>query len=229
MLTLLHTAQSNVAVFDALWQELAPDIEIQHLVADDILQEARDTGRAGATLSHRVAEIYATLGKRFEFVLCTCSTIGEIAERASVRYPFPVLRIDRPMATRAVELGERIAVLATLKSTLEPTRDLLKSIARKVDKQVYIDDVLCADAWEIFERGDVQGYAESIARMIDAMVRTHDVIVLAQASMAVAAELRPNCPIPILSSPRMGFEAAVAQYREYHAALQKKNAAAQNS
>jgi hypothetical protein len=44
--------------------------------------------------------------------------------------------------------------------------------------------------------------------------------------MAAAADLRPNCPIPILSSPRLGFEAAVAQYRAYMAVLQQRNAAA---
>ncbi len=224
MLTLLHTAQSNVAVFDALWQELAPDIEVQHLVADDILQEARDAGRANAKLNYHVSEIYATLGNRFEFVLCTCSTIGEIAERASMRYSFPVLRVDRPMATHAIDIGERVAVLATLKSTLEPTRDLLKSIAQRSGKSVYIDEILCVGAWEFLEKGDISGYAQAIAREIDVYSRSHDVIVLAQASMAVAAELRPDNKVPVLSSPRTGFETAVAQYRLYHAAQQKKNA-----
>jgi hypothetical protein len=226
MLTLLHTAESNIAVFDALWKEIAPDIDVRHLVADDILQEARDAGRVSPKLSRRVAEIYETLGRQFEFVLCTCSTIGEIAERESRRYRFPVLRVDRPMAERALALGRHIAVLATLKSTLEPTRELLKSVAHATHAAVQIDDVLVKNAWPQLESGDAAGYAQAIAEEIDGAARSHDVIVLAQASMAAAADLRPNCPIPILSSPRLGFEAAVAQYRAYMAVLQQRNAAA---
>jgi len=40
-----------------------------------------------------------------------------------------------------------------------------------------------------------------------------DCIVLAQASMAGAADLLQGLPIPVLSSPRIGMEAAVTAYR----------------
>lgn len=229
MLTLLHTAESNIAVFDALWKELAPDIDVRHLVAEDILESARGSGYSASGFSRRVSEIYETLGSQFEFVLCTCSTIGEIAERESKRFPFPVLRVDRPMAERALQIGTRIAVLATLISTLEPTRDLLKNVAHRTHASVQITDVLIPGAWPLMESGNVAAYAEAIAAEIDIAARSNDVIVLAQASMAVAAELRPNCPVPVLSSPRMGFETAVSQYRSYHAVLQQRNAASQNA
>lgn len=39
-----------------------------------------------------------------------------------------------------------------------------------------------------------------------------DVIVLAQASMADAAQLRPDINIPILTSPRLGVGAAIQAY-----------------
>lgn len=215
MLTLLHTAESNVAVFEALRKEIAPDLAVDHLVADDILQSARVNGRADARMARRVAEIYATLGKRFEFVLCTCSTIGEIAERESLRFRFPVLRVDRPMARAAVAHGSRVVILATLRSTLEPTRALLVAEAQHAGRPVQIDEILCTDAWAHMESGNVPAYADAITRTIDAVAARHDVVVLAQASMAVAADSRPSWPIPVLSSPRSGFTEAVAQYRAF--------------
>jgi glutamate racemase len=220
MLTLLHTAESNIAVFEELRKELAPDLEVRHLVADDILRTAQIGGRTEARLTHRVADIYATLGRQFEFVLCTCSTIGAIAEEQSRRYPFPVLRVDRPMAKRAVAQGDRIALLATLPSTIEPTRELLAAEAKVAGRAVQIDEFYCRDAWPLMEAGDATAYANEIARVIDAVAPTHDVVVLAQASMAAAADLRPHCPIPVLSSPRLGFIEAVAQYRAWRDALQ---------
>jgi hypothetical protein len=40
-----------------------------------------------------------------------------------------------------------------------------------------------------------------------------DVVVLAQASMAGAAPLCAGLPLPVLSSPSLGLEAALAAYR----------------
>ena len=48
-----------------------------------------------------------------------------------------------------------------------------------------------------------------IAKAMTAEFEEGDVIVLAQASMAGAALLVSNCPIPILSSPKMGVDRAI--------------------
>ncbi len=42
-----------------------------------------------------------------------------------------------------------------------------------------------------------------------------DVIVLAQASMAPAAQLCSDLSVPVLSSPRLGAEAAIEAYRTF--------------
>jgi Asp/Glu/hydantoin racemase len=110
----------------------------------------------------------------------------------------PVLRIDRPMAEAAVAAGGRIAVVATVESTLAPTRSLLLECA--AGAPVEIVDAPCLDAWALFAAGDLEGYARRVAahcRGLDA-----DVIVLAQASMAPAAELLADLATPVLTSPR---------------------------
>ena len=71
-------------------------------------------------------------------------------------------------------------------------------------------DLLCESAWACFERGDLGGYAQAIAAELRAGAGTADVIVLAQASMAAAAPLCVDLGIAILSSPRLGLEAALA-------------------
>jgi Asp/Glu/hydantoin racemase len=58
-------------------------------------------------------------------VLVTCSSIGPAVEATRPFCPVPLFRIDEEMADRAIATGPRIGVLATLKSTLEPTRDLV--------------------------------------------------------------------------------------------------------
>ncbi len=218
-LTLFHTAAVHIATFDALLAEMAPDVPVRHVVDEALLRAARDEGRMTPAMTQRVGEqLHAALGNDTDVLLCTCSTIGGALEEQGRNANVPVLRVDRPMAERAVAEGGRIAILAALRSTLGPTRALLEDAARKAGRSVTLSEVFCAGAWAYFERGDSAGYYEALAQQIDQAANAHDVIVLAQASMAPAAALRPNLSIPVLSSPRIGLQAAVAAYRQRRAA-----------
>jgi hypothetical protein len=53
-----------------------------------------------------------------------------------------------------------------------------------------------------------------VARTIELEARSTDVIVLAQASMANAAELVKTPGVQVLSSPKLGLRAALSMYRE---------------
>ncbi len=211
MLTLFHTAASNVALFDALLKQLAPDIPARHVVDEAILREVRDAGAVTPAAIARVRAALAPLADPQSFVLCTCSSIGGLAEQAGER----VMRVDRPMAERAVSLGRRIAIAATLQSTLAPTQALIQDIARQAGKPRETVALFIPSAWPLIERGDQAGYARAIAdRLAEACARDRfDVIVLAQASMAVAEPLCAELPCPVLSSPRLGVEAAARAYR----------------
>jgi hypothetical protein len=122
------------------------------------------------------------------------------------------MRVDRAMAERAVELGQRIIVAAALTSTIAPTRELILDAARRSGKEVELVELLCGPAWPKFEQGDLVGYLDEIAACLRRVATDGDVIVLAQASMAGAAALCADLPIPILSSPRLGLEAAIKAY-----------------
>jgi len=212
-LTFLHTSPVHIATFDRLLAELAPNVPARHIVDERLLSDARASGIT-ADLRQRVA---ARLENAFEqgaaVVVCTCSTIGGCAEQALGPAGGPVLRIDRPMAEQAAALGGRILIAAALASTLAPTRQLLLEAAAQAGKNLTLSDLLCADAWEHFERGDQRAYLMRIAEYLRAAAPGADGIVLAQSSMAGALEFCPELPIPVLSSPRSGLEAALRVYR----------------
>lgn len=205
MLALLHTSMVHVPVFNALRDENHPGLELRHLVYEELLGRARGLGPAGAAEATRtvISEITA---EGATAVLCTCSTIGAVAEAAGAELGVPVLRVDRPMAAAAVAYGSRITVLAALEASLRPTSDLLHEEAAAAGREVSLRTVLVADAWRRFEKGDLEGYAWAVAEAIEE-VEDADVIVLAQASMTPGAQLVPS-KIPVLSSPRLGLEAA---------------------
>jgi len=209
-LTLLHTAPANVATFDRLLAELAPEVEAKHVLASKLLDDARASGIT-TDLRARVGEAVSTaVDNGAAVVLCTCSTIGDCAEAASLPAGAAVLRVDRAMAEVAVAVGGRIGVAAALESTLAPTEELLRQVAGAAGADVALHRILCTEAWPRFEAGDRDGFLTAVAEDVRAGSAGCDVVVLAQASMAGAADLLSDLPIPVLSSPRLGLVAALA-------------------
>ncbi|MFG2944571.1 aspartate/glutamate racemase family protein [Streptomyces adustus] len=210
MLALLHTSPVHVPVFDALRDEAHPGLELRHFVDEGLLERARATGPDAVAADVRAA-VDRAVADGARAVLCTCSTIGAVAEAYGAEAGVPVLRIDRPMAAAAVAAGSRVVVLAALASTLGPTAALIEEEARSAARPVTVRTVLVDGAWARFEAGDGEGYVRLVAKAADA-VADADAIVLAQASMAPARELTTTS-VPVLASPRPGLTAGAEAAR----------------
>ncbi len=214
-LTLLHTAASHVPRFDALLTSLesvdavnAQHVDMQHVVEESLLADARRLGVGDARVQGRLEQVLASLAETTAVVLCTCSTLGAAAEAFDGTFGARVVRVDRPLAREAVAKGSKIALVAALASTLEPTRALLEDEAARAGKQITLTMSVCEDAWSHFERGDEDAYLRAVAAHVDVVEAHGDVIVLAQASM-LGAEASVKTPKPVLSSPRLGLLAAL--------------------
>lgn len=214
-LALWHTTDANRDLFEAQFQALAPDIPLAHHVRADLLAAAQPAGLTPRIRREVALDLLRLADAGAPVVLCTCSTLGPGAETAAELTDAVVLRVDRPMVERALARGPRIAAAAALTSTLGPTRDLVERVARERSLTPDIREVLVADAWPLFAAGDRAGYAASIAETLrrEAAAGGLDAIILAQASMAPAADLLADLGVPVLASPRLGAEAAVAAWR----------------
>ena len=210
----LHTAPVHVATFDALLRAQAPGLKAHHVVDEALLAEAQRLGTADPTLQARVhAAMQAAAGGGARQVVCTCSTLGALAEGMATGGAFEAARIDRAMADRAVQQGPRVLVVVALASTLAPTQALLADSAARLQRVITPLPLLVDGAWAHFERGDRAAYLAAIASAVRAHAARADVVVLAQASMAAAAEMLKDLPIDVLSSPALGVAAAVERWQ----------------
>ncbi|WP_052230619.1 aspartate/glutamate racemase family protein [Streptomyces sp. CT34] len=214
MLTLLHTSPVHVPVFDGLRDQDAAGLPLRHLVRPELLAMARESG-PDAVAEEVAGALAGAAGDGAAAVLCTCSTIGAVAEAAGAALDLPVLRVDRPMAAAAVAAGTRITVLATVESTLAPTAELLAAEADRAGRTVRVRAELVPGAWDRYEAGDTEGCVAAVAaaarRVRDA--GDTDAIVLAQVSIAavadrLAADAADGGGPVVLSSPRHGLRAA---------------------
>lgn len=179
---------------------------------ESLLKVARAQG-VSAVLP-RLEHTLKALAEQSSVILCTCSTLGAAAERFDGVFGARVLRIDRPLAEKAVASGSKLVVVAALASTLGPTRDLLEAEAARVGKEVGLEPTLCPDAWGYFEAGDEEGYLRAVAAHADEVAGRGDVVVLAQASMA-GAERFVRTGKPVLSSPRSGVSGVLELLKQF--------------
>lgn len=206
-LVFLHTSPVHVATFDALLKEAAPALTAVHHVREDLLARAQreGLGSAGLTAAVRSALLNAAPGARV--MVCTCSTIGGLAEATPAEVP--ITRIDRAMADEAVQRGAPVLMVAALQSTLQPTAELLQSSADRLKRPLQLRSLWVEEAWPHFEAGRRDAYLAAVAAAVRRTANPGDTVVLAQASMAGAAEALADTGLVVLSSPRLGVQHAI--------------------
>ena len=206
----IHTSPSVIPTFKALAAELLPaGYNVFNVVDESLLCDIIRDGRCPPATARRLAgHVISAADAGADYILVTCSSMGRAVEASRALVPATVLRVDEPMADRAVATGSRVGVIATLPSTLEPTVALIESRARAAGKKIEVASEVVEGAFAAVLGGDGARHDQLVSDALLAMAAKVDVIVLAQASMArVVESLPPDARrVPILSSPRLAVE-----------------------
>lgn len=202
--TLLHTAALHEASFERLRQKIAPDVEITHQVRTDWLDRAQREIDGGLR-----SEITKAIDAATGPVLCSCTTLGPVAEAAGA------IRIDQPMMQMAARLGRPVMMAYCLRSTETPSLDLLRREMSAAGNTAGIIPLFLGRRWPLFATGQTEAFATTLAEDIAKAVQEHPLagcVVLAQASMAAVAD-HLTLSIPVFSSPELAFRTLIAQHK----------------
>lgn len=208
-LALLHTVAGLTTTFQQLCTELMPNVEIYHIVDESLLKNTiREGAPSPATYRRLASYLRGAEEAGADAVLVTCSSMGPCVEAARPMIGIPVIRVDEPMAEKAVQTGARIGVAATLATTLKPTTELIERKAALTGEKHTITSKLCEGAFEAVVGGDTSTHDRIVSQSLRELDAKTDVIVLAQASMArVLDTMKPSeMHVPVLSSPRLGVQ-----------------------
>jgi Asp/Glu/hydantoin racemase len=200
-------------MFTALCAEQMPDTTIFHMVDESLIKDTIREGRLRrVTMRRLLAMIDSANLSGADAVMVTCSSIGPGIALGQQLFDFPVIRVDEAMAEAAVRMGKRIGVMATLRTTLEPTIALLREKAAEAGREIEIVASLCDGAFDAVLSGDTATHDRILTAALLNDMRGVDVVVLAQASMARVVKTMPEgtLAMPVLNSP----ELAVRQARE---------------
>ncbi len=199
---LINTVASLSTTFDQLAAELLPGVAVEHVVDEALLQETMRAGGLTDDVRARFADdARRALATAPDAVVLTCSSVGPAADGLDVH------RIDQAMAERAVELGARVGVAATVPTTLGPTSELIERAARAAGRPAEVRTHLVEGAFDALRGGRPEDHDRLIVAALRELAAWADVVVLAQASMARAlAGASQVAGVPVLTSPRLGVE-----------------------
>lgn len=208
-LAIVYTALVPVEGTVKLVQELMPDVRVVNIVDDSLLADVLIAGELTLDVTRRLCDYYrAAEDGGADLILNQCSSVSEAVDVGRRLTHVPILKIDEAMAEQAVRQGPRIAVVATLPTTLGPTMRLIERTALQIGSQVQIQRLLAEGAFEVLSSGDVAGHNAMVMAKIMAVKDEVDVVVLAQGSMAVLVPELEAQGLPALTSPRLGVERA---------------------
>ncbi len=209
LLVLIHTVPPLISVFDRLTAQILPGVRVKHILDEPLLETIRLRGRLAQADGKRLlghvkqAELIGA-----QAVLVTCSTTSPLVDHLQAQFSIPIFKIDQAMIEQAVHLGGRIGVLATNRTTLEPTRQMLLAQAAKTGKKIEYEESFIEGALDALLMGQPELHDRLVHQAIREIRATVDVVVLAQASMARALETETvhHEGAPVLSSPYLALE-----------------------
>ena len=210
-LGLIHTSATLVPVFQELIDKYlkGKDVKVFNIVDDSLIKNTIERNELTQDTCRRVVDYVGSAEDAgADYIMVTCSSIGPAVEMSAKLTGVPVLRVDQPMADKAVASGTKIGVVATLPTTLAPTSDLVKRRAEAAGKEIELTSKLCEGAFEALMGGEPEKHDEMVAAALKDLSTKVDVILLAQASMArvVGQMSEEDKKVPILASPEIAMD-----------------------
>jgi Asp/Glu/hydantoin racemase len=204
----LHTVRSVAEQFDALARELLPGVESWHLVDEMLARLTLAAGYAPPLVLRRMVEHARAAEEAGAVALqVTCSSISPAVPQIRPLCGLPLYAVDEAMVARALGLGRRIGIAATARPALESLAKLTAEVAAAGGEAVEIEQRFCEGAYPFLLSGELAEHDRIVQGYVAQLAERCDVVLVAQASMARAAEaMAALTSTPILSSPRPAME-----------------------
>ena len=202
LIGLIHSTRLVIEPVHKVVSSQCPNVEILHVVDEGLLRSLRKSGKITDRIVHWLAGMIRPLAEEgANLAVVTCSSLSPCVNAVRQMVPIPVLKIDEPMVEWAVTTAEKIGVVMTNPSTVEPSTRLIHEVSQRLGKDVHVTIRVCQDAFLKLNAGDVQGHDAEVLAAISELLNDMDVVMLAQISIArVLDQLDEKMAKRVLSS-----------------------------
>ncbi len=208
---IIHTSLVSHVELGQLFADIIPEAKLFNIIDDSLLHDVMAAGHVTPKIISRMCDYFQAAEKNgADLIFNQCSSVGFAADIASKTVSVPVLKIDEAMAEQAVAIGGKIAVVATVASTVDPSSSLVRSKAEAAGKtDVVVKEYLVDGALDILmKEKDRAKHNRLVIEQIKIAEQECDVIVLAQGSMTAILDELGDIKKPVFTSPKLGVTKA---------------------
>jgi len=209
------TSTSNHQDIKDMFKAIDPSIRVNLLTEDSLIQDILANEGPTPSIIKRMCA-YAMMAQEAgaDLIVNQCSSVSEVADIYEKLLDIPVLKVDQPMAEKAVELGSKIALVTTNTTTVGPSRRLIERCAAAAGKEVEIVECVVDGAMEALFAGDAKKHNDMLRDKIIGLDGQCDVIVLAQGSMIAIMPEVQCVKTPVLTSIPLMVERVVEMLKD---------------
>jgi len=202
-LAFIHTSPAAISPLVKYFKDNAPEYDIVNLLDDGILQYFKENN--DQAIVSRLRDMMQTAGTLYkaELAVITCSSVSkDQLETLKKEIALPLLKVDIPMASKAVSAGTKIGLIISFAPSQAHSTKLIEEQAKALGQHVEIVPVVVDGAYDALLGGDKPKHDELLLAEVEARKDEVDVFVLSQVSMsALEQEAKNRSGKPVLSSP----------------------------
>ena len=200
----------------AFLKEKVPGVRVEFITDSTLLNDIRANGGPTQAVIDRMT-LYAKAAEvsGADLIVNSCSTVGEVADIYEKEVSIPVMKVDLPMARQAVSLGTKIALIATVETTLGPSQRLIEKEGAKAGKVMECTQYLQNAAWDALQAGRPEEHNRILMENIRELDKMgYDAIVMAQVSMRALLPDLEDVKTPLLCSFFTGYGAVAERLNQ---------------
>lgn len=200
----VHSVTSLTGLFNDLCRRHLSEVRIAHVADESLIQRALAAGGLTPDIVRGLCgHVASAQDAGADVIQVTCSSLSPAVAVAQRLVSVPVLTVDEPVARWLVRRYARIGVIATARSTLDPSVALVRRVAESAKRRVAVKPVFCEGAYDAFFAGDLERHDAIVLDRLRGLMRRVDAVLLAQVSMARVADRIPRADrrAPVFSSP----------------------------
>lgn len=208
----IHATCSAVEPLNQAARAYSDDITVLNFVNENLLFRANQVGGTDEIgLRTFLRTFFEAADAGVDGIIVACSVYTPYVDVLKTLVSIPVIGIDNPMLVSAVEQGSKIGIIATTASSGPSAMHQMKKISDSMRKKVDFQIEINTDAMTELKSGNIQKHNKLLYDAGKKLVADGcDCIVLAQITMACAAESMVQLGVPVLTSPLEGIKKIVS-------------------
>jgi len=209
---LVHATMNSVQPILHAFQTLHPTVNLVNVMDEGLIWELNETNKVTESMIRRLIDIAGKAEDAgVDGILFTCSAFTPYISEVRHLFGVPTLCANESMLMKAIEIGDKIGVIATVEKSAYISKTLLHSYAKVKRRSIDVATVAIPEAFQALQKANSARHDEMIHAEIDKLARDVDAVVLAQYSMARALESYEgkSGSIPILTGPEVSANAIV--------------------